>query len=572
MTNNSIDTKTYILSLANEEYELMMILFESVIEFKLKPKNAISDFYYTEKFDLSTINDMKYLIVPLEDLKKAFVKFDRQFNKKRVKLIKLREDTINLNFRINVDDEDLETNLELKQFKINKEVGYTFLSNTINEMSKKIKELEKNLNTKIDIMYEDYLKNKNEEEIKKRQEEEKQKKEEIIRQEEEKKLNDNVNLINDFQSKNIDMKEFYSISNEKFYNQRNTVAVYPIIRNNERLYELDCVKRGYDYHYNIVIYNILLNKKTNVIYNAHCKNNNNSYANLNGQSYYSINYYINNLKHYYYSSKKKHFLLSSNGIEIKLWNISSNIITNELKITAENHTKFDKDKDTNILDYYYIFNCSCLLFNEDNYIIFGETYSYSNSKGEYKTKIFNGNFQNNIGQSKLKSVNYIEATYIGDKSFILLAGDNAESYNYNDNILIEYKPYNQEIKENQKIYIHCINLFNKNNKIYLIASYSDGRVVIFDFNTGKEKGSITVGESGKDIYGFGLCSLNEKYFLAGINKEIKVIDFDKRSIRNYENLDDDNRIKGIEKIKIPDKGEFIISYTERVITLWKLNN
>ena len=55
-------------------------------------------------------------------------------------------------------------------------------------MSKKIKELETNLNTKINIMYEDYLKNKNEEEIKKRQEEEKQKKEEIIRQEEEKKI------------------------------------------------------------------------------------------------------------------------------------------------------------------------------------------------------------------------------------------------------------------------------------------------------------------------------------------------------------------------------------------------
>ena len=189
MANKSIDSKTYILSLANEEYELIMTLFESVIEFKLVPKNAISDFYYTEKFDLSTINERKYLILPLEDLKKAFVKFDRQFNKKRVKLIKLREDTINLNFRINVDDEDLETNLELKQLKINKEVGYTFLLNKINEMNKKIIELEKNLNTKLDIMYEDYLKKKKEEE-----------KEELIRQEEEKKLklNDNVNLINDF--------------------------------------------------------------------------------------------------------------------------------------------------------------------------------------------------------------------------------------------------------------------------------------------------------------------------------------------------------------------------------------
>ena len=565
MTNNSIDTKTYILSLANEEYELMMILFESVIEFKLKPKNAISDFYYTEKFDLSTINGMKYLIVPLEDLKKAFVKFDRQFNKKRVKLIKLREDTINLNFRINVDDEDLETNLELKQFKINKEVGYTFLSNTINEMSKKIKELEKNLNTKINIMYEDYLKNKNEEEIKKRQEEEKQKKEEIIKQEEEKKLNDNVNLINDFQSKNIDMKEFYSISNEKFYNQRNTVAVYPIIRNNERLYELACVKYGHT----IVIYNILLNKKTNEIYNTHCVKSQNSY-----DTYKYYNYSINTLRHYYYSSKKKHFLLSSNDIEIKLWNISSEIITNELKITAENHIKFDEKNNKNMLEYYYTFTCSCLLFNEDNYIIYGGTYSNSDSKKEYKIKIFNENFKGNIEKSKLKGGNYMEAAYVGDKSYVLLAGlGNAESYDYNGNKLREYKPYIQENKENKNISTFCINLFNQNNKIFLITSYNDRRVIIFDFYTTKEIWSITVCEN--ELYTFELCSLSENYFLVGVNKEIKVIDFEKRNcIRNYDlqNFGQNNNILGIKKIKIPDKGEFIISYTNGVITFWKLNN
>ena len=165
------------------------------------------------------------------------------------------------------------------------------------------------MNKKIDLMYEDYLKRKQEEEIKK-QEKEKQKYEELIRKEVEKKLklNDNVNLSNDFQSKNIDLKEYYSIAKENFHNDRNCIAVYPIIRNNERLYELACIKEDSNRYSNIVIYNILLNKKTNVIYNAHCKNNNNSYANLNRQSYYSINYYINNLKHYYYSSKKKHFL------------------------------------------------------------------------------------------------------------------------------------------------------------------------------------------------------------------------------------------------------------------------
>ena len=41
MASQSIDTKTYILLLENEEYELNMTLFESVIEFKLITKNLI---------------------------------------------------------------------------------------------------------------------------------------------------------------------------------------------------------------------------------------------------------------------------------------------------------------------------------------------------------------------------------------------------------------------------------------------------------------------------------------------------------------------------------------------------
>ena len=163
----------------------------------------------------------------------------------------------------------------------------------------------------------------------------------------------------------------------------------------------------------IYIYNILLNKKTNVIYKAHIKNNDN---------------YINNLKHYYYSSKKKHFLLSSSQYEIKLWNISSEIITNELKITAEKNLNYNKNNNNNYsnnnYEYNYFFNCSCLLFNEDNYIIFGGAYLnfYSNSKVEtrYEIKIFNGNFQNNLGNNQIKGANYIEAAYIGDKSYILL--------------------------------------------------------------------------------------------------------------------------------------------------------
>lgn len=532
MASQSIDTKTYILLLENEEYELNMTLFESVIEFKLIPKK--SDYIYTEKFDLSTINNRKYLFIDtIKDLKTAFEKFYKLLNNKKAKLIKARGDTIKLNFKINIIDDEIESNLELKRIKINEEVGYPVLKKKIDEMEEKIKEL----NTKVDIMYEDYLKRKQEEE-------EKQKKEKLIRQEEEKKLklNDNVNLINDFQTNNIDIKEFYSIS---YFDQiPNTIAVYPIIRNDERLYELACVKKG-----NIVIYNILLNKKTNVIYLPHIKCG------------------INNLKHYYYSSEKKHFLLTSNEYEIKLWNINSDIITNELTITAEhnmiknnNNSGYSYNNNSNnyVPQYYYFFKCSCLLFDKDSYIILGGTDS--------EIKIFNGKFLPNLSNKQIVGLHYIEAVYVEDKSYILLTGQNTQSYDCKDNILNEYKSKNEK---DENLVSYCITLFNKNNQIYLITSRSDGRVVIFDFKNAEEKGSISV---GGEIY--GLCSLNENYFLAGVNNEIKIIDFEKRSIRNYYDLSfgEYDKIKGLEKIKIPNKGEFIISYSQHIITLWKLNN
>ena len=388
-----------------------------------------------------------------------------------------------------------------------------------------------------------------ENEIKKQKEEEKQKNEELIRQEEEKKLklNDHVNLFNDFQSQNIDMKDVNFIKNEKIIKNPNTIAVYPIIRNNERLYELACLKKGekrgsyeemYNYNYNIIIYNILLNKKTNEIYEAHlCKND-------------------ISIKHYYYSSRKKHFLLSSNSNEIKLWNISSKVITNELRIESNNNNNYFCGQSC---------YCSCLLFNDDNYFIFSGGYLSQNGNN---TIIFNnlGNNQGSITDSKLKTVYYMEAVYVEEKQYVILSGQgNTEEYDYNNYSLKEYKPKN---KENKDICIYCINLFNKNNIIYLINGYSDGRVKIFDFNTTEEKYSIKV--CGKEIY--GLCSLNENYFLVGDNKEIKVVDFDKKkSIKSYKDIGDGS-IQGLEKLKVLDKGEFIISYSWNNITLWKINN
>ena len=128
----------------------------------------------------------------------------------------------------------------------------------------------------------------------------------------------------------------------------------------------------------------------------------------------------------------------------------------------------------------------------------------------------------------------------------------------NNNIINIYKSNN---KNNE----HRIsNLFNKKEITYLISGDKYGNIIIFDFNNTNE---ICFIPAGNDIY--ALCSLNEKYFLVGnYNKEIKVIDFDNKSIiKNY--TGHNNYIYGIEKIKIEEKGEFIISYDRNEIKIWQ---
>ena len=379
---------------------------------------------------------------------------------------------------------------------------------------------------------------------KKKEEEDKnkQKNEELLRQQEEKRLqyNDNVNYLNDFQCQDIcNLTDIKHISDEKFDLKRQTVAVYAIIRNNERFYELACPKKmtkGSSEYPGIVIYNILSYHITNKIYKAHGSNEN-----------------IDSLKHYYYSPSKKHFLLSSSNITIKLWNISSKIITKEMEIAVGDYN--NNQYSNNCL-------CSCLLFDKENYYICRGGQSYTNSTYKGTITIFNKNEnRKEISKSNLEQVDYIEATYIKDKTYILLSGNyHSESYDYNNDSLKVYKP--KEIGKNES---NSINIFKKNEEIYLINGYNGGTVIIFDFFSEEEIYSIKLGDS----YIYGLCSLNEKYFLVGHQEEIKIIDFDNKTIIENNRSFDNDKIRGIKKIKIPEKGELIIGYTDTMIAFWK---
>ena len=559
-----IESKSYNLSLLNEEYELIMNINNIYIEFKLIKKNIICPYYYKQKYDLKNINKLLYTF--FNEIKDVYNFYDKILIKNKVKLI-LIEDKINLNFKniINLDNE-IEINLEFKKIKINKDDILYNLINEVNILKNKlnenkdnkmkeyinnkdneikneiIKENKKIIEEKINIIDNKYKEKINE--IKKEYEDKikefKNKQNEIISEinknlnlllneykikkekELEKKieLNDNVNLINDFKCYNINKMNNNIISNNLNITYMKSVAVYNIIKNNEILYEIAYPdnKNGY----NIIIYNILLNNITNKINNAH---------------YYNIH----RIKHYYHSLNKNHLLLtSSSDKSIKIWNISSNPISNILKI----NNCFDGDN----------WSPFCMLFNKGDYFILG-------GSRDKKKQIWNKN-GNLIGPIEKSNLNYglfIETTYIENKPYVLLSGENhSECYDYNNNIIKTYKSnkYNKEHR--------IINLFKKNEIIYLISGDLGGNVIIFDFISTNEISSISVG-----YWIYSLCSLNEKYILVGCyNKELKIIDFDNKSIvKNYSAHN--NFIGGIEKIKIPEKGEYIITYNNTDIKLWQ---
>ena len=525
--------KSYSLSLLDEEYELSMKSTNSFIELKLNEKEKKSPYYYKERFDLQTMN--KLLVKSFNKIEEIFNYYDNILMNKNAKLISFADKNI---ISLNIINNNKETNLELKQTELTICDVFYFFSNYLNEMNKKLEniskekdELKKEIiilkdkNNKLKMDNEDInriiieLRNKQNEKMSEMEknmklllDEYKVKKEEEKKEKEnERKNNDNVNLINDFQCFNKD-----SLKNEKKENfitnlkitYMKSIAVYNINRNNKILYEIAYPDNKNVY--NIIIYDIL-NKKSYKKIEAHSNN-------------------IHKIKHYYYSLSKNHLLLtSSDDKSVKLWNISSFPISNIG--TIENC--FDGDQ----------FSPFCLLFNKKDSLILG-------GSREKKKNIWtiNGNLIKPIEKSNLEYGKFIESAYTNDKSYVLLSGSkHSECYDYNNNTIKTYKSnkYNNE---------HIIiNLFKKIEILYLIIGDLDGNVLIFDFQSTNEIGAIKIGG-----WVYTLCSLNEKYFLAGGEKTVlKAIDFDNKCIVK-ECIINNSSIYGIEKIKIPEKGEYII--------------
>ena len=130
----------YNLSLFEDEFELSMILNESFLQFKLKQKNIITNFYYMENFDLKTINQL--FSINLQQIKEAFNYYDKLINDKKLKLI-INKNIINLIFKKKSEkDKEIEIKLVLKKIKLSKDEIIVSLLDEVNSL--KIKLISKN--------------------------------------------------------------------------------------------------------------------------------------------------------------------------------------------------------------------------------------------------------------------------------------------------------------------------------------------------------------------------------------------------------------------------------------------
>ena len=528
-----------------DEYNIELILYSNnIIEFKVKLANPTASCYYTEKYNLEEIKQKAFLFFQ-KDMKAVYGFYKSKLQNKKINLLLSEENKMNIYYKTIMSDEEMEVKLELKKIVLNKEDKADFLAKEVEQLKKKNKELENKIN-ELQKKHNDLLMNEHNKKIEKEKEEEQKKIEEEKKEEQRQKdeenfsaINDNLNLINNFEFKNFDnIKNIDTILVEQM--QPKTVAVYCIIKNNKRLYQMAYpAYSNYNSKYtHIIIYNIISNKIDNLI---HC---------------YRDSSIINKLKHYYNSFTKRHFLLGIQSYVCSIWDITPSNYIKEILYINYNEVKAP-------------FYNACLLFTDENFLLFGGNQSQKIVCFDDKK-----NSKKSIDNIAISYCNYIEAAYIKDeieeKKYVLLSGiDSSRKIYFSecyDNDTGKINSYdNNDDKE-----INCINLFKKGNEILLINCTND-KLNIFNFKSAEPKGTILIGNQAR-----ALCSMSQKYMIASSASELKIIDIEKGSIvpnsSFYVHYDGDgySYVLGIEKIKIPEKGQYMITYSQYCIKIWKI--
>ena len=242
----------------------------------------------------------------------------------------------------------------------------------------------------------------------------------------------------------------------------------------------------------IISYNLIENKKTIEIKNAHNKD-------------------LSNFRHYLDKNNKRDLIISVSAEDnnIKLWNFNNFECLYDYK---------------NVNKSGYLYSACFLNDNHNNYIITSNCV-WKGISEPIKIYDFNGTIIKEIKNSKDKT--YFIDTYYdikSNKNYIISGNEGqVKSYNYN-NASIFHRYYDGDKADHDNAVIS-----NYNNEIKLIESSDDGNIRIWNFFSGKLLKKIKV--CNDDLYGIYLW--NKDFLFVGCGENfIKIIDLEKMKIVN----------------------------------------
>ena len=617
---NILNHKEYNIKHENDNYSLRIEIDNKYITFILAKLNEPVNFNYKNKYDLiSIVNTLTLNPSKHSNLNEILDIFDKVYLKNKLSILKVDDNTISLIIKFNIIFEEVTHELKLYKIYMNTNDKFNFLYNEMKLMQQKLENITTNKNNEIEQIQKKIkemdlnLIKKNEEinniniAIKERENIINEQKEMLI------KLNNTIIELNNSlieKENRIKIVEDKLEEKEIIINNLDIIIKNKEINDNEISYQLKNTMNEINNDLNVK-YNELLNMISNIEHNEFIKKINYKFEKdpqglkfrqniINSNASYGWN----DIFEVYISRKdNKEYLVSPNNNNYKLDVISllENKITRSLKghnnhirtiryfinnINSEEYLiSADNDIIVIIWEITYDFNMkfkintnysdniySCLLLfdliNENNYIV---TSSYAQLEDNEKsaTKLYsleNGQLIKYILYSNKSAVYYLLSWYNKNNNKYYIVQFTFKAILINS--VIDDELYCELIQEPEDNHLSGF-IYNLDNKDYLCSSSYNGYIHLWDlFNK-----SIYKIISTNDCVLCNIIQWNNKYSIVADydNKSFKIIDFEKGQIVKDIRGEHTDKVPCVKKLYHPLYGESLLSAgQDNTIKLWSL--
>ena len=617
---NILNHKEYNIKYENDNYSLRIEIDNKYITFILAKLNEPVNFNYKNKYDLlSIVNTLTLNPSKHSNLNEILDIFDKVYLKNKLSISKVDDNTISLIIKFNIIFDEVTHELKLYKIYMNTNDKFNFLYNEIKLIQQKLENVNTNKNNEIEQIQKKIkemdlsLLKKNEEinkinlAIKERENIINEQKEMLI------KLNNTIVELNNSlieKENRIKIVEDKLEEKEIIINNLDIIIKNKEINYNEISYQLKNTMNEINNDLNVK-YNELLNMISNLEHNEFIKKINYKFEKdpqglkfrqniINSNASYGWN----DIFEVYISRKdNKEYLVSPNNNNYKLDVIS--LLENKITVSLKGHNNHirtiryfinninseeylisaDNDIIVIIWEITYDFNMkfkintnysdniySCLLLfdliNENNYIV---TSSYAQLEDNEKsaTKLYsleNGQLIKYISYSNKSAVYYLLSWYNKNNNKYYIVQFTFKAILINS--VIDDELYCELIQEPEDNHLSGF-IYNSDNKDYLCSSSYNGYIHLWDlFNK-----SIYKIISTNDCVLCNIIQWNNKYSIVADydNKSFKIIDFEKGQIVKDIKGEHTDKVPCVKKLYHPLYGESLLSAgQDNTIKLWSL--